>query len=599
MQNKSEKYSAVYSRFCLRARLSEAGARTRLYGNDFRRMSGAGERDKRERNGKSGLTPDKTKRPSVGGARLGPAPPLGPAGGGHDDAESAADRGADLAAAGGRARASIEQGPPEPGTEASRLGFFLKHQDSFRQEIGLRMATSLRTLGGQFLWQTASFTFRDCPREVLKDLPPPLKAIDQPLSLQFNADTMTDAAELARPFFTLVPSVCGLTKLITKPSSPAAQQAATVTALTLTWEKPKTRHSRPTLTVDMQFALSTEHGDLHPPKDANRRELALDPATEATWRRMILSDIKAHAEKGRALAAGYWRQMGNHKMAAQATLFEVEAITEERVEAGVRQLKVRWSGYHPSWEKFRLPGDGEAGDAVSTWEPASGLTKTDAYKAWEEQQDNARRQRQSERSLLAKAQELIAELEAENGDLRRENRELSSVVGKYEQRELAREKAATVKYQKMLSDRKLQRARDRLDNADTRAVRKCSAEEAGATNLETIGAGQAQRGPTKAGAQGPSRLCGVAERATTMALSVAYHLLITNALRRGDGVASIPTERRAERLFGDGPGRSKLVRRGIKLEHLGEDYSPEKDSVIAAMVRIVVARVRPAGDPEA
>ena len=77
MQNKSEKYSAVYSRFCLRARLSEAGARTQVYGNDFRRMSGAGERDKRERNGKSGLTPDKTKRPSVGGARTGPAPPLG------------------------------------------------------------------------------------------------------------------------------------------------------------------------------------------------------------------------------------------------------------------------------------------------------------------------------------------------------------------------------------------------------------------------------------------------------------------------------------------------------------------------------------------
>ena len=303
--------------------------------------------------------------------------------------------------------------------EAHKMGFFLKHQDSFLQEIGLRMATSLRTLGGQFLWQTASFTFRDCPREVLKDLPPPLKAIDQPLQLQFNADTMTDAAELARPFFALVPSVCGLTKLITKPSSPAAQQAATVTALTLTWEKPKTRRSPPTLTVDMQFVLSTEHGEIHPPKDADRRELELDPETEATWRRMILSDIKAHAQKGRALAAGYWRQMGNHKMAAQvesggdarvaprpgkrkaekapavprrkllwtkATLFEVEAITEERVEAGVRQLKVRWSGYHPSWEKFRLPGDGEAGDAVSTWEPASGLTKTDAYKAWEEQQ---------------------------------------------------------------------------------------------------------------------------------------------------------------------------------------------------------------------
>ena len=55
-------------------------------------MSGAGERDKRERNGKSGLTPDKTKRPSVGATRSAVGPPLGPAGGGHDDAESAADR---------------------------------------------------------------------------------------------------------------------------------------------------------------------------------------------------------------------------------------------------------------------------------------------------------------------------------------------------------------------------------------------------------------------------------------------------------------------------------------------------------------------------
>ena len=152
--------------------------------------------------------------------------------------------------------------------------------------------------------------------------------------------------------------------------------------------------------------------------------------------------------------------------------------------------------------------------------------------------DTARWNRTSRERDLAKAQKLIAELEAENGALRRENRELSSVVGKYEQRELAREKAESragrarerqaaaeqmavaavereaeqlaeeleerdaqlaeakaeleeaqgaaeaaaaeaqaVKYQKMLSDRKLQRARDRLDKADTRAVRKCSVEE--------------------------------------------------------------------------------------------------------------------------
>ena len=92
MQNKSEKYSAVYGGFCFSGPSSSASLCFPIDVHQFRRMSGAGERDKRERNGKSGLTPDKTKRPSVGGARTGPAPPLGPAGGGHDDAESAADR---------------------------------------------------------------------------------------------------------------------------------------------------------------------------------------------------------------------------------------------------------------------------------------------------------------------------------------------------------------------------------------------------------------------------------------------------------------------------------------------------------------------------
>ena len=70
--------------------------------------------------------------------------------------------------------------------EASRLGFFLKHQDSFRQEIGLRMATSLRTLGGQFLWQTASFTFRDCPREV----PKTSRHVSRPSTSRYSSSLM-------------------------------------------------------------------------------------------------------------------------------------------------------------------------------------------------------------------------------------------------------------------------------------------------------------------------------------------------------------------------------------------------------------------------
>ena len=45
-------------------------------------------------------------------------------------------------------------------------------------------------------------------------------------------------------------------------------------------------------------------------------------------------------------------------------------------------LKVRWAGYHPSWEVFRQEGEGKRGDPVLTWEPEAEMLHTDAYKEW-------------------------------------------------------------------------------------------------------------------------------------------------------------------------------------------------------------------------
>ena len=45
-------------------------------------------------------------------------------------------------------------------------------------------------------------------------------------------------------------------------------------------------------------------------------------------------------------------------------------------------LKVRWEGYHPSWEVFRQEGEGKRGDPVLTWEPEAEMLHTDAYKEW-------------------------------------------------------------------------------------------------------------------------------------------------------------------------------------------------------------------------
>ena len=67
------------------------------------------------------------------------------------------------------------------------------------------------------------------------------------------------------------------------------------------------------------------------------------------------------------------------------------------------------------------------------------------------------------------------------------------------------------------------------------------------------------------------------------------HLLMTNVLRRGDGLHRVPDSRRAERLLGVN-GRTKLLSSGIKLEKLGADYDPAKDSCVKAFVRMLAER---------
>ena len=66
-----------------------------------------------------------------------------------------------------------------------------------------------------------------------------------------------------------------------------------------------------------------------------------------------------------------------------------------------------------------------------------------------------------------------------------------------------------------------------------------------------------------------------------------------NSLRRGDGRwrghhSIDPSERRPERTFGStGPGRAKLERAGVNLEHFCEEIRFEYDSVLVAMAGII------------
>jgi hypothetical protein len=69
------------------------------------------------------------------------------------------------------------------------------------------------------------------------------------------------------------------------------------------------------------------------------------------------------------------------QMAAKA--WEIDSIVEEsgRWGGSSRWLLVKWAGYQPDWEKYRIRG--AVGSPVETWEPLRKVARTQALKDWD------------------------------------------------------------------------------------------------------------------------------------------------------------------------------------------------------------------------
>ena len=146
------------------------------------------------------------------------------------------------------------------------------------------------------------------------------------------------------------------------------------------------------------YALLDENGELHPPKDSDRNEIALTPEEVHEIRTQVASDALALGEMGMPLSAGWWRQLGNETEAKMAEAM-VQNVTTAPVPApGKRKraaghydiesivaeergwFRVRWAGYHHSWEAWRISG--EVGSPVETWEQLRVIKTSEALKAW-------------------------------------------------------------------------------------------------------------------------------------------------------------------------------------------------------------------------
>eukprot|EP00965_Chrysotila_dentata_P072850 2407962-Pleurochrysis_carterae.AAC.1 len=120
-------------------------------------------------------------------------------------------------------------------------------------------------------------------------------------------------------------------------------------------------------------------------------------------RRQILADARLMGEQNYPISPAWWRQLGEEQKAVDAEAgrlnpkrsrkgqratgstparYQIECILEEAKTAGKAKVwyLVRWEGYNPSWEAWRIRGD--VGSPLETWEPRSHLLGTEAWDNW-------------------------------------------------------------------------------------------------------------------------------------------------------------------------------------------------------------------------
>ena len=123
-------------------------------------------------------------------------------------------------------------------------------------------------------------------------------------------------------------------------------------------------------------------------KDAEMME-ALDLPLSAQWLRQMDKMDKARMMEAQLLALEQAPalvpqpgQQARRVRAPRLARYEIDEILEEKLTRRSRWFLVKWAGYHPSWEAWRVHG--EVGTALETWEPLKGLLGTEALASWEQ-----------------------------------------------------------------------------------------------------------------------------------------------------------------------------------------------------------------------
>ena len=306
---------------------------------------------------------------------------------------------------------------------AKDMGFMLVTTDKMKAELFTSIAARMCSRKGEFVYQCSSFTLTNISLEFLRDLmPEEHKEIVCASCMKWQLLTAASVNNFLSPHLSehaVGYTTAGSSRALKTANHPWIRVIATAYEMGITFYQCTGADK---VMVNVSYALVDQHGEVHPPKDLHRREILLQPQTVTAIRQQAMRDVLSLYEMGEPLSAGFLRQLGKENEAQQiealqsnskespsssravrafgsgkklipsktinqSHMFIVESIEGAEIRGGLRGYWVRWKGYHPSWEAWRVEGWGVRGGPVITWEPGYELSNCEALHSYLQSQD--------------------------------------------------------------------------------------------------------------------------------------------------------------------------------------------------------------------
>ena len=194
---------------------------------------------------------------------------------------------------------------------AESMGFQIVNTAKMKGELATAIAARMTARTGDFVYQCAVFTLTNMTRWFLDSvLPPEAVAFDTGTMKRWSMLNAAAVNNFLGPFLAAHQegyTCAGSSRALKTEQHPWVRVIATCYQMHVDFFDMKNADKT---SISITYALVDQHGEVHPPKDAKRLEILIEPAQMASIRQQAMSDLVSFQQEGAPLSGGFLRQLG-------------------------------------------------------------------------------------------------------------------------------------------------------------------------------------------------------------------------------------------------------------------------------------------------